>query len=128
MLQNTVSDVTDLSHVKQLSDQVVARGEPALGFEEYLELLLSACSTYDKNHVTPRSGQRNVYSTTIEHDNDFIDAQDGVVFGVDTDVSDLLAHVTDLKPRGNSVTQNNKSSFIPRDEWLKLSLKSEKRY
>jgi hypothetical protein len=45
MFQNTVSDVTDLSHVKQLSDQVVARGEPALGFDEYLELLLSACST-----------------------------------------------------------------------------------
>jgi hypothetical protein len=48
MLRNGFSYVTDLSHVKQLSDQVVARGEAALGFEEYLELLLSACSTYDK--------------------------------------------------------------------------------
>jgi hypothetical protein len=71
MLQNTISDFTDLSHVKQLSDQIVAHGEPALGFEEYLEVLLSACSTYDKNNVTPRSGQHNEYSTIFEHDDNF---------------------------------------------------------
>jgi hypothetical protein len=121
MLQNTFSDVTDLSHVKPLSDQIVARGEPALGFEEYQELLLSACSTYEKNNATPRSGQRNVYSTIFETDDDFYDAQDDAVFGVDTDVSDLLAHVTDFKPHGASTRRPHKSYFIPRDEWLKLS-------
>jgi hypothetical protein len=78
MLQNTVKNVTDLSHIKQLSNQVVTHGKPALGFEEYLELLLSACSTYDKNHVMACSGQCNVNCTTFEHDN-FYDAQDGPV-------------------------------------------------
>jgi hypothetical protein len=87
MLQNTVSDGTNLSHVKQFRNQVVIRGEPALGFEEYLELLLSACSTHDKHHVTPSSGQQNVYSTTLEHDDNFYDDQDGTVFGDDTDVN-----------------------------------------
>jgi hypothetical protein len=62
MLPNTISHVTDFSHVKQLSDQVVACGETVLGFEEYLKLLLPACFTYDKYHVTPRSDQQcNVF-------------------------------------------------------------------
>jgi hypothetical protein len=113
-LQNKLRDVTDLSHVENLRDQVVARGEPDLGFEEYMELLLSACSTYDKNDATSRSGQCNVYSTTFEHDDD--DAKDGVVFGVDTGVSDLLGHVTDFKPHGALIARHHKSSFIPRDE------------
>jgi hypothetical protein len=66
-----------------------------------------------------------VYSATFESDYDFYDAQDGAVFGVDTDVLDLLAYVTDFKPHGASTTRPHKSSFIPRNEWLKLS--TEKR-
>jgi hypothetical protein len=69
MLQNTVGDIADLANFKQLSDQVVARGGANLGFEEYLELLLSACSTNYKTHATPRPEQQNVYATSVEHDN-----------------------------------------------------------
>jgi hypothetical protein len=72
--KNTVGDIADLANVKHLSDQVVTRGGANLGFEEYLELLLSACSTYDKTHATPRSGQQNVYATSVEHDDNFVDA------------------------------------------------------
>ena len=121
MLQNTIGDVADLASVKQQSDQVVARGGAALGFEEYLELLLSACSTYDKMHATPRSGQRNVYAASIEQDDDFYDAQDGLIFGVDTDVTDIIACATDMRLQGNPSNRNKESPFIPRDEWLKLS-------
>jgi hypothetical protein len=46
MLKNSVADVTDLQSVKRIEDQN-ARGKAPLGWEEYLELLLSACSDYD---------------------------------------------------------------------------------
>lgn len=49
MLQNTVSDVEQLAYVKRIGDQDVARGQPPLDYEHYLELLLSACSAYDKS-------------------------------------------------------------------------------
>jgi hypothetical protein len=121
-LQHTVSDDTDLFHVRQLIGQVVVCVEPTLGFEDYLARLLSACYIYDKRLVTPQSAQGNVYSTTFEHDDDFYDAKYGTAFGVDSNVSDLLAYVTDLKPPGSSVAPRpHKSSFIPCDEWLKLA-------
>jgi hypothetical protein len=47
MLKNTVADVTDLQSVKRIEDQNIARGKAPLGWEEYLERLLSACSDYD---------------------------------------------------------------------------------
>jgi hypothetical protein len=48
MLQNSVGDVTELAFVKQISYQDVARGNQPLAYEVYMELLLPACSTYDK--------------------------------------------------------------------------------
>jgi hypothetical protein len=53
MLQNAVSDATELAYVKQIGDQDIARGNTPLAYDGYMELLLSACSTYDKN-ITPQ--------------------------------------------------------------------------
>jgi hypothetical protein len=118
MLQNTGGDVTDLANVKQLGDQIVARGGPSLDFEGYLELLLSACSTYDKNYATPnKAGPLNVYTTDITHDvtnEAFYDAHSTEVYHVDTDISDIVVHETDTRPKSDSL-------FLPREEWLKLS-------
>jgi hypothetical protein len=48
---------------------MVPPGDPPLTFEGYIELLLSACSTYDKsNTTTDQSGQRNVYAATMQYD------------------------------------------------------------
>ena len=124
MLQNTVGDVADLANVKQLSDQVVARGGSSLDFEGYIELLLSACSTYDKLHTNARqSGQRNVYSSNVEYDNQIYDDHLMEVFHVDTDLSDIMAYSTDNRytPNRPSTTSNGTSPFLPRDEWMKLS-------
>ena len=112
MLQNTVGDVADLANVKQLSDQVVARGGAVLGYEAYMELLLSACSTYDRTHATPRSGQRNVYHTTIEQDDEFCADQGGYAFGVDTEVTDILAYATDMHFQGAATIRNDKSPLF----------------
>ena len=62
MLQNAVGDVTELAYVKQLGDQDIARGSPPLSYESYLELLLSACSTYDKKITLPGKQKRAVYA------------------------------------------------------------------
>jgi hypothetical protein len=48
MIQDAVGDITELAYVKQISDQDVARGNKPLAYEGYMEILLSACSTYDK--------------------------------------------------------------------------------
>jgi hypothetical protein len=116
MLQNTVGDVTDLTNVKQLGDQIIAHG-PSLDFEGYFELLLSACSTYSKNRSTPnKAGPRNVYMTDSTHNvsaEAFYDVHSTKVYHVDTDFSDIVVHATDTHPKSNSL-------FLPREEWLKL--------
>jgi hypothetical protein len=58
----------------------------------------------------------------FNHDADFYGTLDAAVFGVDTDVSNRLAHATYFKPHGTSTARHPKSSFIPRDKWLKLSM------
>jgi hypothetical protein len=52
MHQNTVDDDAVLASVKQLSDLVVALGDAPFDFDAYIDLLLSACSTYDKSPAT----------------------------------------------------------------------------
>jgi hypothetical protein len=78
MLKNTVADVTNLQSVKRINDQNIARGKAPLGWEEYLELLLSECSDNDKSHTHARPAQRNVYATNfaygIDYDNPHEDA------------------------------------------------------
>ena len=107
MLQNAVGDVNELSYVKQLVDQDIARGLPPLTYTNYLELLLSACSTYDKKIGTPGKQKRAIYSTLVDNtDGDPFqsDYQSGEyeVFQVDTDISDILAYNTDMNRSGTS--------------------------
>jgi hypothetical protein len=51
MLQNAVGDVEALAQVKLMNDHDIARGNPPLTYKRYVQVLLSACSTYD----SPRS-------------------------------------------------------------------------
>jgi hypothetical protein len=129
MLQNAVGDVTELSYIKQISDQDVARGNPPLVYDGYMELLLSACSTYDKKITLPGKQKRAVYSTAISIDDGHISVDDTLngeyaVFTVDTDVSDIMVNATNSNRFGNRRATNNgkpKSNFLPRDEWNKLT-------
>ena len=65
MLQNAVGDATELAYVKQIGDQDIARGNPPLRYESYMELLLSACSTFDKKITLPGKQKRAVYTSTV---------------------------------------------------------------
>jgi hypothetical protein len=53
MFQNAVGDVMEFAYIKQIGDQDIARSHPLLSYESYMELLLSACSTYDKIITLP---------------------------------------------------------------------------
>ena len=123
MLQNAVSDISELAYVKQIGDQDVARGKPPLSFDSYLELLLSACSAYDKNHANPTKQRRNVYAALMdgngeEHANTGMNYE---AFRVDTDVSEVLAFKSNTSPFTNGYKNGTPSGFIPREEWMKLT-------
>jgi hypothetical protein len=64
-LQNALSGIPDLARVKQLGDQNIAHGLPPLTYEKYMDVLLSACSSYDLLRDAPANSRRAVYSTTF---------------------------------------------------------------
>ena len=128
MLQNAVGDVSELSYVKQLGDQDIARGRPPLTYSSYLELLLSACSTYDRKIGTPGKQKRAVYATLVDDVETDPYTGDGngeyEVFQVDTDISDIMAYNTNMNRFGsnsNSNLNDVKTKYLPREEWNKLS-------
>jgi hypothetical protein len=51
MLQNAMGDVEALAQVKLMNDHDIARGHPPLTYERYVQVLLSACSTYDSQSL-----------------------------------------------------------------------------
>ena len=121
MLQNAVGDATELAYVKQIGDQDIARGNPPLRYEDYMELLLSACSTFDKKITLPGKQKRAVYTTTVETDLDTYQGGNNdegyAVYNIDTDISDIMM----VNSTNTSSDGTNTSSFLPRDEWDKLT-------
>jgi hypothetical protein len=101
MLKNTGADVTNLQSVKRIEDQNIAHGKPPLGWEEYWQLLLSACSDYDKSHSHPRPAQRNICATNFAYDVLYDNPHEDSSYGVGTP----------------SIT----SPFIPREQWMQLT-------
>jgi hypothetical protein len=60
MFQNTVGEVSEMAYVKHIGDHDIARVNPPLVYETYMELLLSACSTFDKKTVLSGKQKRAV--------------------------------------------------------------------
>jgi hypothetical protein len=123
IIRNAVGDVTELAYVKQIGDQDIAPGNPPLTYENYIELLLSACSTYDKMSTLPGKQKRTVYmATTSEDEPDGyynVGQDDGcVVYSIDTEASDIMVNTTNASRFGNtSINSSLKSTLLPRDEW-----------
>ena len=63
MLQNTIAGVSELHQVKTQSDHDWAHGSTTLTYEKYLNLLLSAASTYDSK----RGLTKGRYTRMINH-------------------------------------------------------------
>jgi hypothetical protein len=110
MLKNTVADVTDLQSVKRIEDQSIAHRKAPLGWEEYLALLLSACSDYDKSHNNARHAQRNIYSTNVVYDVDYDYQHEDTPYGIGTDIMEIYANGTHTTNTGST------SPFIPLEQ------------
>jgi hypothetical protein len=109
----------EFAYIKQIGDPDIARGYPPLSYNSYMELLLSACSTYDKKITLPGKQKRAVYATETSSDYltyPFDDATDGEyeVFQVDTAIDDIMAFTTNTSKGGYQGKPN--SNFIPHDE------------
>jgi hypothetical protein len=63
----TVSAFLVLQNVKQLEDQIIVQGGDALKWDEYVELLFSACSQFNKTNTNACSGQHKVYATDFAY-------------------------------------------------------------
>jgi hypothetical protein len=90
-------------------------------------LLLSACSTYDKNIGTPGKQKRAVYAALMEDtDTDpFPEDNRGggyEAFKVDTDITNIMAYNSNMNRTGPTRNDSEmKTKYLPREEWNKLS-------
>jgi hypothetical protein len=98
MLQNAVGEVSESAYIKQIGDQDIGRGNPPLVYETYMELLLSACSTYDRKNVLPGKQKRTVYASEFDSDTYNTNYE---TYRVDTDVADIMANATDTNRSGH---------------------------
>jgi hypothetical protein len=92
-----------------------------------MELLLSACSTYDNKITLPGKQKRAVFATEAYGDDDGYpngDPSNGEyeVFNVDTDIDHITAFATGTRLFGNKPASGHpKSKFLPCDEWNKMT-------
>jgi hypothetical protein len=119
MLHNAVGDVAALSYVKQLGDQDIARGLPPLTYGSYLELLLSACSTYNKTIGTPGKQKRAVYAMDDTDPDPLPEDNLGgeyEVFMVDTDINNIMAYNSNMNRMGPPRNDSEmKTKYLPRE-------------
>jgi hypothetical protein len=128
LLQNAVGDIAELSYIKQIGDQDVAQGYQPLTYERYIELLLLACSTYDKKLNLSGKQKRAAYQTKIGNYDETECPHDDIydsgykAYHVDTDILDMLVNNTNTNCFGsNGKFDKAQATFLPRDEWDTLT-------
>jgi hypothetical protein len=93
-----------------------------------MELLLSACSTYNKKIVLPGKQKRVVYASAISDGGDDYPYADNPneeyeVFQVDIDINDIIVHATSTNRFSKLKTADSGkpklSNFLSREEWNK---------
>jgi hypothetical protein len=128
MLQNAVGDFTELTYVKQINDQDVEQGNQPLVYEYYMDLLLSACSTYDEKTTHPGLQKHAVYASAIFDGGDdypmlVIRMKSMRAFQADTDINDM--HATNTSRFGQLKEADSgkpkQSNFLPPEEVNKLT-------
>jgi hypothetical protein len=88
-----------------------------------MELLLSACSTYDQK-ITLLGKQKSAVYTAMTSEEApgryYSDGRDYdyAVYNIDTDISDIMVNTTNASRfDSTSINIERKSTFRPRDEW-----------
>jgi hypothetical protein len=127
MIQNAVGEVTELAHVKQLADLGGANGNKALTYDTYVDLLLEACSTFDKQRALPGRQKRAVYSSVLSDNDldypyDHADDSQYKVYNVDTDISEIMAYAANSNGISNRSGSNSQASNrVPYADWIKMT-------
>jgi hypothetical protein len=126
MLQNAVHPVAELRQVKTTADQHKTHTGHTLGYEEYVDLLISASQAYDKQHPSKPATRRQVYSHEIEnsshdifaftHDvHDQYDTDDfAPEFDIDLSVDLISAYAHERAER------DKKAGRVNIETWMKL--------
>jgi hypothetical protein len=95
MYQNAIGDVTELEHVKQLTDLGVANGNIPLIYNIYLALLLDACTTVDTRCKLPGKQKRAVDTTAISGNN--VDEPYAPVDGAGYTAYSVYMNITEIR-------------------------------
>jgi hypothetical protein len=123
MIQNAVCDVMKLAHVKQLADLGIAKGNKALIYDTYVDLLLEACFTFDKRQALHVRQKGAVYSSVLSDNalNYPYDPHDDgqyKTYQVDTDISEIMAYAADSNRVGNHPGSSSQASNrVPYADW-----------
>jgi hypothetical protein len=124
MLQNAVHPVQEFRAVKTQADQHKTQTGKELTYDQYVNLLLSAASTYDaqfapKIHFAARAPRRAVYS----HDFTTSNGDDDPGYDIDCTLDAIQANGHSTRPPGTSMslTQWTKLSQDAKDIWDTLT-------
>jgi hypothetical protein len=131
MLQNTVADISELRQVRINAELEVAKGGTRLKYQQYIPLLLSAATAYDKvSSPGKMQGQRQhvfIADTSFDahYDPGEFDLPDDEIedFNVDTCLVNVTARRPPIKGRKQRVNESSGATtrnFVPREAWLRI--------
>jgi hypothetical protein len=110
-----------------LADLGIANGNKALTYDSYVDLLLEACSTFDKRWELPGRQKRALYSSLFS-DNDlaypYDHSYDGQyeAYQVDTDISEIMAYASKVNKISNRPGMSNQASNrVPYADWIQMT-------
>ena len=131
MLQNAVSGIAELHHVKTQSAHNIAQGKQPLNFEQYKTLLLSAASTYDaKRGLTRNPHKRSINNNELIHDYNYSSnsilmlnthehtSANDTSYNIDTDFDQLQINenVQHRRPFRPTMSKDKWNSLSPTDK------------
>jgi hypothetical protein len=104
MLENAVTSIPDLRTVKNQAAQIQTSTGKTIKYEEYVDLLISAAVTYDKQfEPKAKRGARGAQRIVYEHDIHGYDLVDDYVFDIDSSPQTLEVNFAN---RGPSLSKN----------------------
>jgi Reverse transcriptase (RNA-dependent DNA polymerase) len=129
-LQNAVGEIAELRQVLITAELDEANGGPAQSYQQYMNLLKTAASRYDRTNVNSKSKDKAIFiknhSIQEYHEDDDYDILDDED---EYDLSNILVNVNKRhqpikgrKQRVNSTNQEKQyqSTWLPKEDWLRI--------
>ena len=116
MLENSVSPLDQLRAVKDQSDQLKTHLGKSLTYEQYLNLLKSAASTYD-SQFKPKTwpASRTIY----EHEVSQFEENSIEDFGIDSSIDIIQTYMAN-----RSKPSRPPEAFMSRNKWNNLTVEA----